>query len=89
MASTSGINLKSLPFIDEVFSNSPLCQICEYANMFGGVCSLILNRRLPLNFNVKNSQIVSCSAHKNWLQSLDESFELIKDEFSAKKLGRS
>ncbi|MHA2224613.1 MAG: hypothetical protein ACXAC8_05385 [Candidatus Hodarchaeales archaeon] len=85
----ASINLKSLPFIDEVFLKSPLCQICEYASMFGGTCSLLLNRRLPLNFNVKNSQIVSCSAHKNWLQSLDETFEFIKDSLSSKKMDRS
>ena len=60
------------PFLDEVFFNSPLCQICEYASLFGGVCSLLLNRRLPVNFVVKQSQIVSCSAHRNWLQTLDD-----------------
>lgn len=63
----------NLPFLDEVFYNSPLCQICEYASIFGGVCSLLLNRRIPVNLVVKESQIVSCSAHRNWLQTLDDS----------------
>lgn len=63
------------PFLDEVFFNSPLCQICEYASLFGGVCSLLLNRRLPVNFIVKQSQIVSCSAHRNWLQTLEDDEE--------------
>ena len=73
MASNPEIPVISLPFLDEVFFKSPLCQICEYASIFGGVCSLLLNRRIPINLFVKNSQIVSCSAHRNWVQSLDES----------------
>ncbi len=73
MASNPEINAINLPFLDEVFFNSPLCQICEYASIFGGVCSLLLNRRIPVNFMVKNSQIVSCSAHRNWIESIDPS----------------
>lgn len=77
LTSKSEISVFNTPFLDEVFFNSPLCQICEYASLFGGVCSLLLNRRIPDNFTVKSSQIVSCSAHRNWLQTLegnDESF---------------
>ncbi|MHA1214396.1 MAG: hypothetical protein ACTSR2_13730 [Candidatus Hodarchaeales archaeon] len=83
-------NVTDFPFIDEVFFNSPLCQICEYAGYgMGGVCSLILNRRLPKNLVIKDSQIVSCDAQKSWVQGLklvdldglDELFETreIKD----------
>ncbi|MFX0126073.1 MAG: hypothetical protein ACFFAE_20800 [Candidatus Hodarchaeota archaeon] len=71
MNSNSEIPVFNSPFLDEVFFNSPLCQICEYASLFGGVCSLLLNRRIPVNLVVKNSQIVSCSAHRNWLQILE------------------
>ncbi len=85
MASNPEIQLISLPFLDEVFFKSPLCQICEYASIFGGVCSLLLNRRIPINLLVKNSQIVSCSAHRNWVQSLDESDDSsLWDEFDDK-----
>ena len=72
MTTNPEIPVFNSPFLDEVFFNSPLCQICEYASLFGGVCSLLLNRRLPVNFVVKQSQIVSCSAHRNWLQTLDD-----------------
>ncbi|UCE14869.1 MAG: hypothetical protein JSV04_06720 [Candidatus Heimdallarchaeota archaeon] len=72
MVSNVGFSVLNLPFLDEVFYNSPLCQICEYASIFGGVCSLLLNRRIPVNLVVKKSQIVSCSAHRNWLQTLDD-----------------
>ncbi|MFX1421221.1 MAG: hypothetical protein ACFFB2_02750 [Promethearchaeota archaeon] len=58
------------PFLDEVVLNSPLCQICEYASIFGCICSLLLNRRLPVHLVVKNSQVVSCSAHRNWIRAL-------------------
>jgi hypothetical protein len=61
----------SFPFLDEVFLNSPLCQICEFANYgIGGVCSLLLNRRIPVNIIVKDSKVVSCSAHRNWIENL-------------------
>ena len=83
MASNPEISLINLPFLDEVFFKSPLCQICEYASIFGGVCSLLLNRRIPINLLVKNSQIVSCSAHRNWVQSIDESdASSLWDEFA-------
>ena len=86
MASNPEIPVISLPFLDEVFFKSPLCQICEYASIFGGVCSLLLNRRIPINLLVKNSQIVSCSAHRNWVQSLDESDDSsLWDEFDDNK----
>ncbi len=94
MASNPEISLINLPFLDEVFFKSPLCQICEYASIFGGVCSLLLNRRIPINLLVKNSQIVSCSAHRNWVQSLDESDDSsLWDEFddynsSSRELGQ-
>ncbi len=71
LASNPVIKAINLPFLDEVFFNSPLCQICEYASIFGGVCSLLLNRRIPVNLMVKNSQIVSCSAHRNWIETID------------------
>ncbi|MHA1974462.1 MAG: hypothetical protein ACTSW1_15800 [Candidatus Hodarchaeales archaeon] len=65
-------NVSDFPFIDEIFFNSPLCQICEYAAYgMGGVCSLILNRRLPKNLVIKDSQIISCSAQKSWVQGLE------------------
>ena len=73
LASNPEVNATNLPFLDEVFYNSPLCQICEYASIFGGVCSLLLNRRIPVNLLVKNSQIVSCSAHRNWIETIDPS----------------
>jgi len=72
MTSNPEIPVTNLPFLDEIFFNSPLCQICEYASIFGGVCSLLLNRRIPVNLIVKNSQIVSCSAHRNWIQTIGE-----------------
>lgn len=61
-----------LPFLDDVFLNSPLCQICEYGSTFGGVCSLLLNRRIPFNLVVKNSQIITCSAHRNWIENFGD-----------------
>ena len=73
---TSNPDIPVSPFLDEVFFNSPLCQICEFASIFGSVCLLLLNRRLPVSLIVKKSQVVSCSAHRNWIQSfkaLDES----------------
>ena len=72
MTSKSRFPMDDIPFVDEIFLNSPLCQICEYANMFGGVCSLLLNRRVPSSLIIKESQIMSCSSHRNWIQSLDE-----------------
>ena len=72
MTSKSRLPIDNIPFVDEIFLNSPLCQICEYANMFGGVCSLLLNRRIPSSLIIKESQIISCSSHRNWVQSLDE-----------------
>lgn len=72
MTTNPNIPVFDSPFLDEVFINSPLCQICEYASLFGGVCSILLNRRLPVNFVVKQAQIVSCSAHQNWLQTIDD-----------------
>lgn len=72
MTSKSRFPIDDIPFVDELFLNSPLCQICEYANMFGGVCSLLLNRRVPSCLTIKESQIMSCSSHRNWVQSLDE-----------------
>ncbi|MHA2306651.1 MAG: hypothetical protein ACXACU_14815 [Candidatus Hodarchaeales archaeon] len=72
MTSKSRFPIDDIPFVDEIFLNSPLCQICEYANMFGGVCSLLLNRRVPSTLIIKNSQIMSCSSHRNWVQSFDE-----------------
>ncbi|MFX1283118.1 MAG: hypothetical protein ACFFB5_05655 [Promethearchaeota archaeon] len=71
MTSSHSISGPNLPFLDEIFCNSPLCQICEYASVSGGVCLLLLNRRFPVNLIVKDSQVVSCSAHRNWIQSLD------------------
>jgi hypothetical protein len=63
----------TFPFLDEVFKNSPLCQICIYANYgIGGVCSLLLNRRMPNDLVIKGSQIVSCKAHRNWVEELDQ-----------------
>lgn len=98
MASDPEIPIRKLPFLDEVFFNSPLCQICEFASIYGGVCSLLLNRRIPVNLVVKNSQIVSCSAHRNWVQSLDSSndsnlwdeFDLFEneDDFSSRHQGQ-
>lgn len=73
MTSNSEISIRNLPFLDDVFFNSPLCQICEYDSIFGGVCSLLLNRRIPIDLIVKNSRIVTCSAHRNWLQSINGS----------------
>lgn len=81
MTSNPEISVFNTPFLDEVFFNSPLCQICEYASLFGGVCSLLLNRRIPVNFVVKNSQIVSCSAHRNWLHTLEGSDDTFWDDF--------
>lgn len=72
MTSKSRFSMNDIPFVDEIFLNSPLCQICEYANMFGGVCSLLLNRRVPSSLIIKESQIMSCSSHRNWIQSLEE-----------------
>ncbi|MHA2074619.1 MAG: hypothetical protein ACW97X_08380 [Candidatus Hodarchaeales archaeon] len=72
MTSKSRFPIDDIPFVDEIFLNSPLCQICEYANLFGGVCSLLLNRRVPSTLIIKDSQIMSCSSHRNWVQSLDE-----------------
>ena len=64
------------PFLDEVFSKSPLCQICIYANYgIGGVCSLLLNRRMPSDLVIKGSQIVSCKAHRNWIEEFDQTDE--------------
>ncbi|MHA1994488.1 MAG: hypothetical protein ACW97Z_08120 [Candidatus Hodarchaeales archaeon] len=71
MTSQPLIQPKSLPFLDEIFVNSPLCQICEFANWgMGGVCSLLLNRRIPSVLVVKSSQVISCSAHRNWVENL-------------------
>ena len=78
MTSKTRFPIDDTPFVDEVFLNSPLCQICEYANMFGGVCSLLLNRRIPSSIIIKDSQIMSCSSHRNWVDFLDET--LSKDE---------
>ena len=65
--------LKSCPFLDQVFANSPLCQICIYANYgIGGVCSLLLNRRIPADLVIKESRIVSCKAHRNWVEEIDQ-----------------
>ncbi len=90
LASNPEINAINLPFLDEVFFNSPLCQICEYASIFGGVCSLLLNRRIPVNLMVKNSQIVSCSAHRNWIETIDsfdaENLLVDTDEFKTQTL---
>ena len=62
----------SLPFLDELFVNSPLCQICVFANLgIGGVCSLFLNRRVPSELIIQNSQIITCSAHQNWVENVD------------------
>ena len=61
-----------VPFLDELFVNSPLCQICVYANLgIGGVCSLLLNRRVPSELIVQNSQIVTCGTHRNWVEDVD------------------
>ncbi len=72
MATKIRILSEDIPFLDEVFLNSPLCQICEYANMFGGVCSLLLNRKIP-DLVIKKAKIMSCSAHRNWVLEIDES----------------
>ncbi|MFX0170602.1 MAG: hypothetical protein ACFE9L_01650 [Candidatus Hodarchaeota archaeon] len=54
MASKSTNPSIDLPFLDEVFLNSLLCQICEFANYgIGGVCSLLLNRRIPVNLVIQ------------------------------------
>ena len=64
---------RSYPFLDQVFANSPLCQICIYANYgIGGVCALLLNRRMPSDLVIKGSQIVSCKAHRNWVDEFDQ-----------------
>ncbi|MFX0150432.1 MAG: hypothetical protein ACFFAJ_06605 [Candidatus Hodarchaeota archaeon] len=71
MTSKSKISSIDLPFLDEVFLNSPLCQICEFANYgIGGVCSLLLNRRIPVNLVIQESKIISCSMHRNWISGL-------------------
>ena len=63
---------QTYPFLDEVFSNSPLCQICIYANYgIGGVCSLLLNRRMPSDLVIRDSKIVSCKAHRNWVDEIE------------------
>jgi hypothetical protein len=81
MAAKSSIPVDNIPFLDELFLNSPLCQICEYANMFGGVCSLLLNRRVP-DLVIKHARIMSCSAHRNWVLELDESLVNLWNESS-------
>ena len=64
---------RSYPFLDQVFENRPLCQICIYANYgLGGVCALLLNRRIPSDLVIKGSQIVSCKAHRNWVEEFDQ-----------------
>ncbi len=64
--------MNSVPFLDEMFVNSPLCQICVYANWrMGGVCDLLLNYRLPSKLVIQNSQIISCGAHQNWVEEID------------------
>ncbi len=79
MVNKSSIPVDDIPFLDELFLNSPLCQICEYANMFGGVCSLLLNRRVP-DLVIKKARIISCSAHRNWILELDDSLINIWNE---------
>ena len=81
MATRSSVPVDDIPFLDELFLNSPLCQICEYANMFGGVCSLLLNRRVP-DLVIKHARIISCSAHRNWILELDESLANLWTESS-------
>ena len=72
MTSQPIIPRHSVPFFDELFVNSPLCQICLYANLgIGGVCSLLLNRRVPSELRIKNSQIITCGAHRNWIKNVD------------------
>ena len=72
MTAKPSIPSQTYPFLDEVFSNSPLCQICIYANYgIGGVCSLLLNRRLPSDLVIKDSKIISCTAHRNWVDEIE------------------
>jgi hypothetical protein len=60
-------------FLDEIFLNSPLCQICEYAIWgMGDVCSLMLNRRVPSELVIQNSQIIFCGSHRNWIEEIDD-----------------
>ncbi len=81
MATIIRIPSDDIPFLDEIFLNSPLCQICEYANMFGGVCSLLLNRKIP-DLVIKKAKIMSCSAHRNWVLEIDESLANLWNESS-------
>jgi hypothetical protein len=75
MTSKPDLSAINLPFLDEVFLNSPLCQICEYANYgIGGVCLLLLNRKIPIDLVIKDSKILSCSAHRNWVNGLGISY---------------
>lgn len=72
MTSSTQASPKSLIYLDELFLSSPLCQICKYANWgIGGVCSLLLNRQVPTELVVKSSQIVFCSFHRNWVESIE------------------
>jgi hypothetical protein len=49
--------------------------------MFGGVCSLLLNRKIP-DLVIKKAKIMSCSAHRNWVLEIDESLANLWNESS-------
>ena len=66
----SKVTASHLPFFDDLFLNSPLCQICAHGSPLGEVCFLLLNHRTPLDLVIKGSQVISCSAHLNWLDNI-------------------